>query len=79
MIYILAFLFYFLISVEETVVEHLCMGLYIVLLVDNVASSSSQKKAGSVGTGRETLRLRSKGSATVQKVWFCYQWRISDG
>jgi hypothetical protein len=72
-IYILAFLLYILINVEETVAEHLCTGLHVVLLLDNVASSSSQKKAGSVGTGRETLRLRSKGSATVQKVWFCYQ------
>ena len=41
--------------------------LYITF-VDNVApsSASAAKKSGGLGTGKETLRLRSKGPATVE-------------
>ena len=40
----------------------------LILLVDMISSSTGTGKKSGVGSGKETLRLRSKGPATVQVV-----------
>ena len=40
----------------------------LILLLDMISSSTGTGKKSGVGSGKETLRLRSKGPATVQVV-----------